>query len=155
MKEDILKDILEREHEEILLNEDSKSRLVIYPIKYPIVWKKYKDAVSAFWSTEEVQIDKDIDDWVKLSDNERFFISNVLAFFAASDGFVCENIGTRFYEDVKIPEARAFYANQIFMETIHNEMYSLMIDTLIKDTQEKERLLNGVETIPCIKKKAE
>lgn len=115
----------------------------------------FKVAVSAFWQVEEVQLDKDYDDWIKLSDNERTFISNILAFFAASDGLVGENLAQRFYNDVKIPEARAFYGNQLFMETIHNEMYSLMIDTLIKDTREKTRLFNGLETIPCIKKKGE
>lgn len=151
----ILKQIKDNEYDEELLNETNKSRHVLYPIKYPEIWSKYKTAETAFWQVEEVMLDKDCDGWVKLSDNERFFISNILAFFAASDGIVGENLGSRFYCDVKIPEARAFYANQIFMETIHNEMYSLMIDTLIKDTREKEHLLNGLETIPCIKKKGE
>lgn len=151
-----LKQLKEHEKDEELLNECGKSRFVIYPIKYPHIWQMFKVATSAFWVSEEVILDKDYDDWVnRLSDNERFFISNILAFFAASDGLVGENLGTRFYEEVKIPEARAFYANQMFMETIHNEMYSLMIDTLIKDTREKERLFNGLETIPCIKKKGE
>jgi ribonucleoside-diphosphate reductase beta chain len=153
--QDILRQFKEYEKEEELLNEFDKSKFVIYPIKYPEIWKMFKNAVSAFWNVEEVSCDKDHDDWVKLSDDERFFISNVLAFFAASDGLVGENLGSRFYEEVKIPEARAFYANQIFMETIHNEMYSLMIDTLIKDTREKDRLFNGLETIACIKKKGE
>lgn len=141
--------------QEDLLVENGKSRFVVYPIQYDKIWRMYKTAVSAFWQTEEVQLDKDYDDWIKLTDNERYFISNILAFFAASDGLVGENLGTRFYEEVKIPEARAFYANQMFMETIHNEMYSLMIDTLIKDTREKERLFNGLTTIPCIKKKGD
>jgi len=149
-------DLIELEKDEELLNEHGKSRFVIYPIQYPEIWKMFKLAQSAFWVTEEIDFEKDITDWKeKLTDNERMFISNILAFFAASDGLVGENLGTRFYDDVKIPEARAFYANQMFMETIHNETYSLMIDTLIKDTQEKERLLNGLETIPCIKKKGQ
>lgn len=146
----------ELESEEELLNESERSRFVIYPIRHSGIWKLYKTAVSAFWQTEEIDFEKDYNDWVhKLNDNERYFISNVLAFFAASDGLVGENLGTRFYEEVKIPEARAFYSNQMFMETIHNETYSLMIDTLIKDTREKERLFNSLETIPCIKKKGE
>ena len=154
--QDQLKKLLEAEHEEELLSEHEKSRFVMYPIKYPEIWQKFKLAVSAFWVVEEIELSKDYDDWAnKLTDNERYFISNVLAFFAASDGLVGENLGTRFYEDVKLPEARAFYANQLFMETIHNEMYSVMIDTLIKDTQEKDRLFNGLETVPCIKKKGE
>jgi ribonucleotide reductase beta subunit family protein with ferritin-like domain len=147
---------IELEKDEELLNEHGKSRFVIYPIHYPDIWKMFKIAQSAFWVSEEIEFEKDIIDWQqKLSDNERFFISNILAFFAASDGLVGENLGTRFYNDVKIPEARAFYANQMFMETIHNETYSLMINTLIKDSQEKDRLFNGLETIPCIKKKGE
>jgi ribonucleotide reductase beta subunit family protein with ferritin-like domain len=151
-----LNKIRDLEAEEELLSEHEKSRFVVYPIKYTHVWDMYKTAVSAFWSCEEIDCSKDFDDWKnKLSQDERFFISNVLAFFAASDGLVGENLGTRFYEEVKIPEARAFYANQMFMETIHNEMYSLMIDTLIKDPLEKDRLFNGLETIPCIKKKGE
>ena len=151
-----LQTIKKLEKDEELLNESTeKSRFVIYPIQYPVIWNMFKVATSAFWVPEEIQLDKDYDGWIKLSDNERMFISNILAFFAASDGLVGENLGTRFYEEVKIPEARAFYANQMFMETIHNETYSLMIDTLIKDTREKERLFNGLETIPCIKQKGE
>lgn len=152
---DLQKYIDAEKHEEIL-SEDEKSRFVIYPIKYPQIWKMFKTAQSALWNVEEIVFDKDYDDWVnKLSDNERLFISNVLAFFAASDGLVGENLGSRFYEEIKIPEARAFYANQMYMETIHNETYSLMIDNLIKDTREKNRLFNGFETIPCIKRKGD
>lgn len=153
---DTLAEFKARESEEELLNEHDKSRFVIYPIKYPNIWNMFKLSVSAFWQVEEIDLEKDYSAWIdKLTDNERFFLSNVLAFFAASDGLVGENLGSRFYEEIKIPEARAFYANQIFMETIHNEMYSLMIDTLIKDPHEKDRLFNGLETIPCIKKKGE
>lgn len=155
MKTDIVKQILELEKDEELLREDEKSRYVVYPIKYPKIWDKYKTATSAFWVMEEIVFDKDYDDWLKLSDNERYFISNILAFFAASDGIVGENLGSRFYKEVQLPEARAFYANQIFMETIHNETYSVMIDNLIKDPMEKDKLFNGLETVPCIKKKAD
>lgn len=155
MKSDILKQILELEKDEELLREDDKSRFVIFPIKYSKLWEKFKVATSAFWVREEIIFDKDYDDWVKLSDSERYFISNILAFFAASDGIVGENLGSRFYKEVTIPEARAFYANQIFMETIHNETYSVMIDNLIKDPVEKNKLFNGLVTVPCIKKKAD
>lgn len=156
---DLLRQYKEYEAEEELLNEaiadGGKSRFVIYPIKHNRLWQFFKNATSAFWVVEEIPFDKDYDDWLKLSDNERYFVSNVLAFFAASDGLVGENLGSRFYADVKIPEARAFYANQLFMETIHNETYSLQINTLIKDPAERDRLFNGLETIPCIKKKGE
>ena len=141
--------------EEELLTEN-KNRYVIYPIKYDDIWKMYKVAQSAFWTAEEVDLSKDIDDWEqKLSENERYFIKHILAFFAASDGIVNENLAGRFMNDVMIPEAKAFYGFQIAMECIHSEMYSLMIDTYIKQTQEKLNLLNAVETIPCIKQKAQ
>ena len=130
------------------------SRFTIYPIEHPQVWQMYKTACSAVWFPEELQLSKDIDDWVKLSDNEQHFIKNILAFFSASDGIVNYNLTARFYNEVDMPEAQAFYAFQIFIETIHSETYSLLIDTLIKDTQEKEHLFNAVETIPCVKRKA-
>lgn len=140
--------------EEILT--ENKNRYVIYPIKYDNIWKMFKTAQSAFWTVEEVDLSKDIHDWEqKLSDNERYFIKHILAFFAASDGIVNENLAGRFYNDVMIPEAKAFYGFQIAMEIIHSEMYSLMIDTYIKNTQEKHGLLNAMQTIPCIKKKAD
>jgi ribonucleotide reductase beta subunit family protein with ferritin-like domain len=135
---------------------ENKNRYVIYPIKYDNIWKMFKTAESAFWTVEEVDLSKDIDDWEhKLSDNERYFIKHILAFFAGSDGIVNENLAGRFYNDVMIPEAKAFYGFQIAMEIIHSEMYSLMIDTYIKNTQEKHGLFNAIQTIPCIKKKAE
>jgi ribonucleoside-diphosphate reductase subunit M2 len=141
--------------EEELLTEE-KNRFVLYPVKYDQIWKMYKTAVSSFWTTEEIDFSKDTNDWSdKLNDNERFFISNILAFFAGSDGIVNENLAGRFLNDVMIPEAKAFYGFQIAMEFIHSETYSLMIDTFIKDTFEKERLFNAINTIPCIQKKAE
>lgn len=140
--------------EEILT--ENKNRYVIYPIKYDKVWKMFKTAESAFWTVEEVDLSKDIDDWEKkLSDNERFFIKNILAFFAGSDGIVNENLAGRFLNDVKIAEAKSFYAFQIAMESVHSEMYSLMIDTFIKNTEEKNNLFNAIDTIPCVKIKAD
>jgi ribonucleoside-diphosphate reductase subunit M2 len=135
---------------------ENRNRFVLYPIKYDNIWKMFKTAESAFWTVEEVDLSKDIGDWEnKLNDNERYFIKHILAFFAASDGIVNENLAGRFYNDVMVPEAKAFYGFQIAMELIHSEMYSLMIDTYIKNTQEKNTLFNAIQTIPCIKKKAE
>lgn len=134
---------------------DSKNRYVMYPIKYPEIWKMYKVAMSAFWTAEEIDLSKDHNDWEKLNYNERHFIKYILAFFAGSDGVVNENLTCRFYNEIAIPEAKAFYGFQIAIETIHNEVYSLMIDTYIKDTQEKNKLFNAINTIPCIKQKAD
>jgi ribonucleotide reductase beta subunit family protein with ferritin-like domain len=115
----------------------------------------YKKAQSAFWTTEELDLTKDGNDWASLSDNERFFIKRILAFFAASDGIVNENLGVRFMNDVKIPEARAFYGFQIAMENIHNETYSLLIDTYISNPVEKNELFGAIRTLPFIAKKAD
>lgn len=134
---------------------ETKNRFVIYPIKYDKIWKMFKTAESSFWTAEEIDLSKDIDDWDKLSDNERYFIKHILAFFAASDGIVNENLALRFYNEVKIAEARAFYGFQVAIENIHSELYSLMIDTFIKSNDEKDNLFNAMDTIPCIKKKAE
>lgn len=129
---------------------------VIYPIKYDKIWSFYKIALSAFWTVEEIDFSKDYTDWEnKLNDNERYFIKHVLAFFAASDGIVDENLATRFYNEIALPEAKAFYSVQIMIETIHSECYSLMIDTFVKNTEEKLKLLNAIHTIPCVQKKAE
>lgn len=136
------------------LTNKNNSRFVLFPIKYNNIWKAYKDAEASFWTAEEVDLTKDLDDWEKLSVNEKHFISNVLAFFAASDGIVGENLAMRFYNDVGIPEARMFYGYQLMIEGIHSEMYSLLIDTYIKDNQEKDKLLNAIDTIPVVKKKA-
>lgn len=134
----------------------SLNRFVLFPIKYNNIWQMYKKAEASFWTVEEVDLTRDIEHWEeKLTNNERFFISNVLAFFAASDGIVNENLCLRFSTEVQIPEARCFYGFQIMMENIHAEMYSLLIDTYIQDTNKKEHLFNSIETIPAIKLKAE
>lgn len=136
--------------------EPSTSRFVLFPIQYNNVWAFYKKAVASFWTPEEIDLNVDISEWTgKLNDDERYFISHVLAFFAASDGIVNENLANRFMNEVQIPEIRAFYGFQIAIENIHSETYSLLIDTLLKDDKEKAHLFNAIETIPCIKKKAE
>ena len=137
----------------VSLSEDEK-RFVIFPIKQDAFWDMYKKAVSAFWTPEELDLSKDYDDFMKLTDNERHFVENVLAFFAASDGIVNENLALRFMQEIKAPEVLAFYSFQNAIETVHSETYSLLIDTYIKDDVEKDRLLNAVETIPCVGKKA-
>lgn len=132
----------------------STKRFVLFPIHYMDIWKMYKQAEASFWTTEEIDLSKDMGDWEKLTPNERTFISTVLAFFAASDGIVNENLVARFSQEVQIPEARCFYGFQIMMENIHSETYSLLIDTYIRDPEEKHHLLSAVETIPCIQQKA-
>jgi len=139
---------------EPLLKENSH-RFVIFPIQYDDIFQAYKKAVASFWTVEEVDLSKDISDWEKLKNDEKHFISHVLAFFAASDGIVNENLVERFCQDVQIPEARCFYGFQIAMENIHSEMYSLLINTFIRDSAEQTRLFNAIETIPCVKKKAD
>ena len=134
--------------------DESENRYVLFPIKYKSVWDMYKKAVASFWTVEEISF-SDVDDWNKLSDNERTFLENTLAFFAGSDGIVNENLVTRFYNDVKIPEARAFYTFQMAIESIHSECYSLLIDTYVHDEQKKNKLFNGIEENVCIRKKAE
>ncbi len=141
-------------NDEVLLVEN-KNRLVTYPIMYPDIWKMYKVAQSAFWTVEELDLSKDVDDWSKLNENEQHFIKHILAFFAASDGIVNENLSGRFYNEIVIPEAKAFYSFQMMIETVHNEMYSLMIDTFIKDTSEKNHLFNAINTIHSIGLKAD
>lgn len=133
----------------------SDKRFVLFPIKYPSIWRMYKQAEASFWKVEEVDLSKDQADWDnKLTDDERFFISRVLAFFAASDGIVNENLVERFSSDVQVPEAKCAYGFQIMMENIHSEMYSLLIDTYIRDPQERQFLFDALDTIPCIRKKA-
>ncbi|KAG6872752.1 Ribonucleotide-diphosphate reductase (RNR), small subunit [Termitomyces sp. Mi166 len=143
------------ESEEPLLKE-SRRRFVLFPIQYPEIWQMYKKAEASFWTAEEMDLSKDLYDWhERLNDNERHFISHVLAFFAASDGIVNENLVERFSNEVQAAEARCFYGFQIMMENIHSETYSLLIDTYIKDQAEREYLFDAIETIPCIKRKAE
>ena len=139
---------------EILLSEE-ENRYVIFPIKYDDIWKMYKKAMANFWTPEELDLSKDYDDFISLTDNERHFIEHVLAFFAASDGIVNENLVERFCNEVQLLEAKFFYGFQIAIENIHSETYSLLIDTLIKDKIKKVKLLNAIETIPSIKKKAD
>jgi len=137
------------------LTQKNLSRFVLFPIKYQQIWKAYKDAEASFWTAEEIDLTQDLNDWDKLNEKEKHFISYVLAFFAASDGIVGENLAMRFYNDIGMPEARAFYGFQLMMEGIHAETYSLLIDTYIKNEIEKDKLFNAVSTIPIIQKKAE
>lgn len=138
---------------EPLLTADN-SRYVMFPIKDNDIWKMYKKEVDCFWVAQEVDLTKDLADWEKLSVDEKHFISMVLAFFAASDGIVTENLASRFMTDVQLAEARAFYGFQIAIENIHSEMYSLLIDTYIKDSGERDKLFNALDHFPCIAKKA-
>ena len=138
---------------EMLLQDDN--RYVMFPIKSQSVWNMYKKALESFWRCEEVDLSKDLTHWDTLTHNEKHFVSHILAFFAASDGIVLENLAVRFMSDVKMAEVRAFYGFQIAMENIHSEMYSLLIETYIKDNIEKDKLFNAVDNFPCIKKKAE
>ncbi|TVY24787.1 Ribonucleoside-diphosphate reductase small chain [Lachnellula hyalina] len=143
------------EADEPLLMENP-NRFVLFPLKYHEIWQMYKKAQASFWTAEEIDLSKDLHDWNnKLNDDERYFVSHVLAFFAASDGIVNENLVERFSGEVQIPEARSFYGFQIMMENIHSETYSLLIDTYIKEQAQKTYLFNAIETIPCIKKKAD
>jgi ribonucleoside-diphosphate reductase subunit M2 len=139
---------------ELLLSEE-ENRYVIFPIKQEPIWLMYKKALSSFWTPEEIDLSKDMDDYMKLKEEEQHFIKNVLAFFAASDGIVNENLVERFCNEVQVLEAKFFYGFQIAIENIHSETYSLLIDTYIKDVQEKTRLLNAIDTIPSVKKKAD
>lgn len=130
-------------------------RFVLFPIKYNAVWEMYKRHMAVFWTAEEIDLVPDLMDWeTKLNNDERHFISHVLAFFAASDGIVNENLAIRFMKDVQIPEARCFYGFQIAMENIHSETYSLLIDTYIKDSKEKDKLFHATENLACVAKKA-
>ena len=135
---------------------ENKDRFVIFPIKYNDIWEFYKKSEASFWTAEEIDLSQDMVDWNnKLNDNERHFIKHVLAFFAASDGIVNENLAINFLNEVQYPEARFFYGFQIMMENIHSETYSLLIDTYIKDPAEKDKLLHAVDTVPCVGKKAD
>lgn len=137
------------------LLEDNPDRFCMFPIKYQSIWEMYKKAEASFWTAEEVDLSADQQHWDRLNDGEKHFISHILAFFASSDGIVLENLGSRFLNEVQVPEARAFYGFQIAIENIHSEMYSLLLETYIKDTTEKQHLFRAIDTIPCIAKKAE
>jgi ribonucleoside-diphosphate reductase beta chain len=141
-------------NEEILLKEN-KDRFVILPINYPKVWEQYKKHEASFWTAEEIDLSGDQKDWENLNDGERHFISHVLAFFAASDGIVNENLAVNFMSEVQLPEARCFYGFQIMMENIHSETYALLIETYIKNSEEKNNLFHAIDTIPAVQKKAE
>lgn len=134
---------------------DNPGRFVILPIQHDDIWVMYKKAESCFWTAEEVDLSQDIKEFEKLSQNERHFLTHILAFFAASDGIVNENLVINFANEVQIPEARFFYLFQAAIENIHSEVYSLLIDTYVKDKQEKHRLFSAIETIPCVQKKAQ
>lgn len=134
---------------------DDTSRYVMFPVQHEDIWKMYKKQVDCFWRAEEIDLSKDLGHWSKLTPDEQYFISMVLAFFAASDGIVMENLATRFMGDVQISEARAFYGFQIAMETIHSEMYSILIETYISDKAQKNKLFRAIETCPSIAKKAD
>jgi len=137
---------------EPLLQPD-ENRYVMFPIKYNDVWDMYKRSIDSFWHTGEISLAQDLNDWNKLSDDERQFIKMILAFFSSSDALVTDNLGTRFMNEVQPSEARAFYAFQIAIETIHSEMYSILIETYIKDSAEKETLFQATQNYPCITKK--
>jgi ribonucleoside-diphosphate reductase subunit M2 len=138
------------------LLEPNPKRFVLYPIQHHDIWEMYQKAFASFWGPKEIDLSKDLDDWnFKLNDDERFFIENVLAFFAVQDGIVNENLAQKFYGEVQFPEAKMFYGFQLMIEGVHSEVYSLLIDTYIKDPKRKNFLLNGVENIPAIKKKAD
>jgi ribonucleoside-diphosphate reductase subunit M2 len=131
------------------------NRFVMFPIQHEDIWQMYKKQVDCFWRAEEIDLTKDFVNWESLSADEKYFISMILAFFAASDGIVLENLASRFMNDVQVSEARAFYGFQIAMENIHSETYSLLIETYIKDKEEKHKLFNAIENFPCIKKKSD
>lgn len=133
----------------------NEKRFVMFPIQDDSIWKMYKKQVDSFWIPGEVGLSQDLSDWKKLNDDERHFISMVLAFFAGSDGIVQDNLAARFMGDVQLSEARAFYGFQIAMESIHNEMYSILIDTYITDPEQKDRLFNAIDNYPCIRRKAD
>jgi len=131
------------------------NRFVMFPIRYDDIWEMYKKQVDCFWRPEEIDLTKDLAHWDGLSSDERYYISMILAFFAASDGIVLENLAQRFMSDVQVSEARAFYGFQIAMENIHSQTYSVLIETYIKDSLEKEKLFKAIEHFPCIKKKSD
>jgi ribonucleoside-diphosphate reductase beta chain len=134
---------------------EDPNRFVLFPIKHDDIWQFYKKAEASFWTAEEIDLSQDLADWKKMNDGERHFVSHVLAFFAASDGIVNENLANNFLKEVQYAEAKCFYGFQIMMENIHSETYSLLIDSYISDPKEKDHLLRAIETIDCVKKKAD
>jgi len=145
---------MSKSQKEMLLTEN-ENRYVMFPIVDDDIWKMYKKQMDCFWRAEEIDLSKDITHWQTLTDNEQYFIKHILAFFAASDGIVIENLGQRFLSEVQLAEARAAYGFQLMMENIHSETYSLLIDTLVKEEREKTQLFEAINNFPCIKKKAD
>ncbi len=145
-----------KEHDanEMLLQKN-ESRYVLFPIVHHDIFEMYKKAESTFWRADEIDLGKDMSDWEKLNDNERHFIKNVIGFFAGSDGIVMENLAQRFLREIEIPEVRNFYSYQIYNEAVHSLTYSLLIDTYVRDPDEKHKILNSIQTIPCVSKKAQ
>ena len=135
--------------------QENKNRFVIFPIQHDDIWQWYKKQEASFWTAEEIDLHQDVVDWKKLNDDERYFLKHILAFFAASDGIVNENLAENFVNEVQYSEAKFFYGFQIMMENIHSEMYSLLIDTLVESDSEKDELFNAIERFPAIKKKAD
>lgn len=134
---------------------ENPNRFVLFPIQHEDLWKLYKQAQSCFWTAEEIDLQQDLTDWERLNEGEKYFVKNVLAFFAASDGIVNENLAENFLKEVQYTEAKFFYGFQVMMENIHSETYSLLIDTYIKDKEEQNILFNAIDTIPAVQKKAE
>ena len=145
---------MSKSQKEFLLTEN-ENRYVMFPTIDEDIWKMYKKQMDCFWRAEEIDLSKDIKHWATLNNDEQHFIKHILAFFAASDGIVLENLGQRFMNEVQIAEARAAYGFQIMMENIHSETYSLLIDTLVKEEREKTNLFEAINNFPCIKKKAD
>lgn len=136
------------------VNSRPLNRFTMFPIKHKDMWKMYKMAVASFWTAEEIDLQDDLKHWEILTDDEKHFVSHVLAFFSSSDGIVMENLAARFVNDIDVPEARAFYSFQMFIETVHSEVYAQLIDSFVKDAKERARLFGAIETIPCIRSKA-
>jgi ribonucleoside-diphosphate reductase beta chain len=135
--------------------QENKDRFVLFPIQHHDIWKFYKQAEASFWTAEEIDLSQDLTDWSNLNDGEKHFITHVLAFFAASDGIVNENLAEHFVSEVQYTEAKFFYGFQITIENIHSETYSLLIDTYVKDPKEKDKLFHAVDHMPCVKRKAD
>ena len=131
------------------------TRFTLFPIEKPKLFQKYQEHLAVFWTVEEIDLTKDMRDWVKLNSNEQMFIKNILGFFAGSDGIIQENLASRFMTEIQLAEARQFYSVQLMMEAIHSQMYSLLIDTYVDEKEEKLSLFKAIETIPCVKQKAE
>ena len=148
-----MSEVLSNQEEPIL--KENKNRFVLFPIQHNDIWEFYKKAEASFWTAEEIDLSQDMKDWEAMTDNERHFIKHVLAFFAASDGIVNENLAENFVSEVQYTEAKFFYGFQIAIENIHSETYSLLIDTYVKDAKEKSSLFNAIDTMDCVKKKAD